>query len=81
MGPLRTRRSELRERLAKADSPRVVLLHPSAADQYRDLISQLAELTPKDEPAQLIEPLRNLIEEVRLTPTGGRGTYSLKVTV
>jgi DNA invertase Pin-like site-specific DNA recombinase len=78
-GPLKARQAELQDRLAQAEAPRAVPLHPRAADHYRELLEDLAAALEGEDALDAREAFRALIERVDFTPLEGRGAYALQV--
>lgn len=77
--PLRAKKAELEARLAEADAPPVLSVHPQAAAQYRQLVETLTEGLEGDDAAEQREAFRELIDHVVFTPAEGHGRFELMV--
>ena len=68
----RSRREELKAKLAAADEP-PPLLHPEMADLYRTKVTALVEALEHPETrTEASEALRGLIDAIVLTPDGNK---------
>ncbi len=78
MKALDGRRKELEAQLKTADEP-PPLLHPKMADLYREKVTHLAEaLEHSDSRPEAVETLRDLIDEIVLTPVDGQLRIEVK---
>lgn len=77
--PLKARREALEADLAAAGEPTALRLHPGAAEFYRGLVDQLAEVLADADAGEVRLAMRRLIERVDFTPLDGHGRYDLVV--
>jgi len=77
--PLKARRAEIEARLATADAPPVITLHPGAAAAYQALAETIDDALAADDGAEVRDAFRALIDHVDFIPLKGLGRFELQV--
>jgi hypothetical protein len=69
---LERRKADIEDRLTQAPEP-MPRFHPNLAEVYRQKVANLAEsLNQESTRAEAAEAIRDLIDEIRLVPDGGK---------
>ena len=76
---LKARKVEIEDRLANAEAPSAVSLHPGAAEAYRQLAESLHLALGAADGEEVRAELRKLIERVDFEPQNGLGNFGLQI--